>query len=158
MYAPTGTKSAVDSAEQGKVESPKFDEISRDVAPDSTPTTKSSGFVADCCPNDQMSFKPGGFGTYSSYFLIIAGMTASIIAMKYAPEKILSHKWTEGCEVEYEEACRAMGAVMRFSMALVIVFSMQLLGTALFTKFYDVRETLLLFGFVEAVTSYLICS
>jgi hypothetical protein len=45
--------------------------------------------------------------------------------------------WSGGCEGAYEEQCKENSAIYRFSLALVIVFSVQFLGTAIWPAFYD---------------------
>jgi hypothetical protein len=111
----------------------------------------------DCCPNDQLTFNPGSFGTYASYVLIICGMVASIIALKYAPN-IRGSQWTDGCKEGFADSCKAIGAVLRFSFALSCIFALQLFVTAAYTKYFDVSKLAIIVAFLitidSSVTSY----
>lgn len=90
----------------------------------------------------------GKFGTYCSFFILICGIVASILGQRYAPETINTptpysatnlskEQWIIDCPAGYEDVCIGNGAVYRFSFALVIVFFIQLIGTTIWTKFFD---------------------
>ena len=64
-------------------------------------------------------------------------MVASIIAQKYAEKNITPDYWLTDCPIGFTDACRANGAVYRFSFALVIIYSLQFISILLATKFFD---------------------
>ena len=84
-----------------------------------------------------MTVSVGKVGTYASFLLIVTGMIASIIAQRYAENLSNDPVWLEDCPSGFEVSCRGHQAVLRFSFALVIIFILQLLGTTLWTPFYD---------------------
>mmetsp|Transcript_23504 Transcript_23504/g.22645 ORF Transcript_23504/g.22645 Transcript_23504/m.22645 type:complete len:431 (-) Transcript_23504:139-1431(-) len=85
---------------------------------------------------DGQDYFPGQYGTYAAIVLLIIGMVASVLGLNYAPRIQLS-QWLTDCPVGYDDACKSSGAVFRFSFALTSVFIIQLVGVAIFTKFYD---------------------
>lgn len=70
---------------------------------------------------------------------VAVGMVGSIICRRYSSFPLLGSisAWTSDCPTGYEDACRANQAVLRFSFALVILFAVQLIGVAIYPKFYD---------------------
>ena len=79
---------------------------------------------------------PGKFGTYASYFLLIAGMVASIITQRYASDISITD-FTSNCPSGFDDSCRANGAVLRFSFALTVIYFIQLIGTTVTAIFFD---------------------
>ena len=86
-----------------------------------------------CSANE---FAPGNFGIYASLLLIVLVMVGSVLILNYGNLVTLS-EWTTDCPVGYESACKSVGGVYRFAFALSCVFFLQLLGTAIYTKFFD---------------------
>ena len=80
---------------------------------------------------------PGKKGTFLGFGLVIVGMVASVLCMKYAPENVNSENWITDCPSGYESSCKSNSAVLRFSMALSIVFALQFIITNLSTRLYD---------------------
>lgn len=91
----------------------------------------------------------GKFGTYMSFGVLICGIIASIIGQKYAPTTINTptpysatnlnkSQWLLDCPSGYENVCIGNGAVYRFSFALVIIYALQLIGTTVYIKFFDI--------------------
>jgi hypothetical protein len=77
-------------------------------------------------------------------------MVGSVLGLNYAP-LITLDSWTSGCKDGFDNSCKSSGAVLRFSMALSIVFLVLLLGTTCVTKFYDylwMAKFFFFFGFV----------
>ena len=66
--------------------------------------------------------KPGKKGTYFSLALLLLGMVASIIAYSYS-NQVATTNFTTNCPDGYDNSCRQIGAVLRFSFALFIVVS-----------------------------------
>ena len=64
------------------------------------------------------------------------GMVGSVLGLNYAP-MITLNQWTSGCKPGFSNSCKSSGAVLRFSMALSIIFVVLLIGTSFVTKFYD---------------------
>ena len=71
-----------------------------------------------------------------AFMLIQLGMVASVLGLNYAPRITLS-QWTSDCKPGFFDACKSSGAILRISMALSIVFFLQIVGTSFYTKFYD---------------------
>ena len=63
-------------------------------------------------------------------------MVGSVLGLNYAP-MITLNQWTSGCKPGFSNSCKSSGAVLRFSMALSIIFVVLLTGTSFVTKFYD---------------------
>ena len=63
-------------------------------------------------------------------------MVGSVLGLNYAP-MITLNQWTAGCKAGFNDSCKSSGAVLRFSMALSIIFVVLLIGTSFVTKFYD---------------------
>lgn len=80
---------------------------------------------------------PGKKGTYLGFALVIIGMVASVVSMKYAPENVNSKNWLSDCPNGFEVSCKANSAVLRFSFALSLLFALQFLVTVVSTKLYD---------------------
>jgi hypothetical protein len=82
---------------------------------------------------------PGKFGSYAGYALMIAGMVGAIVCRRYASFPVLGSlkSWTSDCPDGYDTSCRANQAVLRFSFAMVIIFAVQLIGAAVYPRFYD---------------------
>jgi hypothetical protein len=80
----------------------------------------------------------GKHGTYSSFFVLVVGIVISIIMQRYAPSEIDLTAWENGCPNGYEDSCKANSAVLRISFALTILFAVQIVGSAVHPKFYDV--------------------
>lgn len=80
---------------------------------------------------------PGKKGTYAGFLLVIVGMVASVVSLKYAPENVDASNWIVDCPSGYEKSCKANSAVLRFSFALSLIFAFQLLITCVSTRLYD---------------------
>lgn len=80
----------------------------------------------------------GKHGTYSSFFVLVVGIIISIIMQRYAPSQIDLSAWEEGCPNVYEDSCKSNSAVLRISFALTLLFAVQMVGSAVHPKFYDV--------------------
>lgn len=82
---------------------------------------------------------PGWHGTIASFLITTIGIVVSIICYKYAPDQFNISAFTDNCDDdEYEGSCKSNSAVLRISFALTLVFAVQIVGTVIFTKFYDV--------------------
>jgi hypothetical protein len=100
-------------------------------------TIKFSRFVSEKADSSCVGeLDTGTFGTYCSYGLIMCGMIASIIAQKLS-SGIDRGYWLNDCPAGFEDSCKANGAVLRFSFALTIIFSLQFIGTSISTKYFD---------------------
>jgi hypothetical protein len=86
---------------------------------------------------DTKSWGPGKKGTLACFFLLIIGIIASIIVMVQATNQSNGTDYTSNCPEGFETSCARNGAIMRFSFALCILFILQLLGTAIYTPYYD---------------------
>ena len=91
---------------------------------------------------------PGKKGTYLGFLLVIVGMVASVISLKYAPENVNSKNWIDGCPAGFETSCKANSAVLRFSFALSLIFAFQFLVTVVSTRLYDSYWTVKVVMFV----------
>ena len=82
---------------------------------------------------------PGKFGSMASYATMIVVMVASVICRRYSSFPVLGDidAWGSDCPAGYEHECRANQAILRFSFALAIVFTIQLVVTAVYPRFYD---------------------
>jgi hypothetical protein len=87
---------------------------------------------------DASFFGIGKQGTYMSFIVLVVGIVLSIIMQRYAPDEIDLSSWTDGCPGGYEDSCKANSAVLRISLALSILFAVQMLGSTVHAKFYDV--------------------
>lgn len=85
---------------------------------------------------DGSEFTAGNFGIYASIALLVLVMVGSVLMLVYGP-LITMKEWTTSCPKGFESACKSVGGVYRFSFALSCVFFVQLLGTAIYTKFFD---------------------
>ena len=68
-----------------------------------------------CGPND---FQPGNFGIYASLFLVVCVMVGCVLILNYGPLVPLA-QWTSDCPTGFENACKSVGGVYRFSFALL---------------------------------------
>lgn len=133
MIANTGTHAASD------IEADDTKQTKSEVEESESRKTQESGKRNRYASNllcDGQDYYPGQYGTYSAIVLLILGMVASVLGLNYAP-LIPLKQWTTSCPAGFDDACKSTGAVFRFSFALSCVFVIQLLGTAMFTKFYD---------------------
>jgi hypothetical protein len=90
--------------------------------------------------------RPGSAGTFFYFGLIVATIAASIITQIYFADSITISKWDQGCEeVDFRSVCRATTSVLRFSISLVALLCIELVGTYLHGMFYD---SFLVFKFV----------
>lgn len=80
----------------------------------------------------------GKHGTYCAFLVLVVGIVISIIMQRYAPSQIDLSSWQDGCPNGYEDSCKANSAVLRISFALTILFAVQIVGSAVHPKFYDV--------------------
>lgn len=80
----------------------------------------------------------GKHGTYMSFLVLVIGIVISIIMQRYSPSQINLSSWENGCPEGYEDSCKANSAVLRISFALSILFALQMLGSLVFAKFYDI--------------------
>lgn len=80
---------------------------------------------------------PGRYGTVQSFVLVIVAIVLSILTFRYGADIDLD-SFTEYCNnSDFEESCKANSAVLRVSLALTVVFALQILGTYVFTPFFD---------------------
>jgi hypothetical protein len=118
-------------------------------------------FLASCEKliemSDFLQFKPGKFGTYMSFFVMISGIIISIVTGHYAAGYIDISSWDEGCPGTYLDECKQNSAVFRVSFALTLFFIMQIIGTTILTKSFDYLWVIkivvfgaILFGFFYA--------
>lgn len=82
--------------------------------------------------------QPGKFGTYMSFVLVLVGIIVSIIVYKYAPNHINNSAFEKHCTGEYEDTCKSNSAVLRISCAMTITFAFQLIGSRIYSAFYDI--------------------
>jgi len=80
--------------------------------------------------------------------LVIVGMVASVVSIKYAPENVNSKNWISDCPAGFETSCKANSAVLRFSFALSLIFAFQFLVTIVSTRLYDSYWTVKVVMFV----------
>jgi hypothetical protein len=106
----------------GDVEEAKTSESKVDGITTSPKQTKTETELPSISLPFSQSFTPGKFGTYCSFVLLIIGMIASIIALTYSSD-LNQSTLTDNCPTGYEDSCREIGAVLRFSFALVAIVS-----------------------------------
>jgi hypothetical protein len=116
--SPTGTTTAVEPSK---------------LAGDDAPKRQFSSVI----PGFGSEWGPGKRGTIASLVLLLCGMVASIITMVEAEKRSNGTDYTSNCPEGFDESCAKNGAVMRYSFALSIMFALQLLGTAVYTPYYD---------------------
>ena len=90
-------------------------------------------------PELEWLMKPGSFGTYCSFAVLVIGFIISLITRDRAsayPVQ-LKDKWAVGCPHGFDHQCAQNSAVYRASFALTIIFVLQMFGTYFVTKFYD---------------------
>jgi serine incorporator 1/3 len=103
----------------------------------------------------KFELQTGSKGIYLSFFLLISGMVASIIAQRYAINNFnTSSDWLSGCPNGYDESCVGNSAVYRFSFALVIVYTLQLIGTTVHVDFFDALWIFKLLIFIGIVVGF----
>ena len=78
----------------------------------------------------------GKTGTYCSFVVLFLCILGSLIFQNYVTKHINDSNWTDGCANDFEDSCKSNQAVYRFSFALVILFTTQLLGIYLFSLSY----------------------
>lgn len=83
-------------------------------------------------------FGVGKQGTYMSFFVLVIGIVVSIIMQRWAPSEIDLSAWENGCPEGYDNSCKANSAVLRISFALTILYFLQMIGSAVHAKFYDI--------------------
>lgn len=89
--------------------------------------------------NGSSNENPGKFGTLFSFIITAIGIIVSIIVYKYAPDEINTSAITDHCnDDEYEGSCKSNSVVLRISLALTLIFALQIVGTIIFTRFYDI--------------------
>ena len=80
---------------------------------------------------------PGRYGTLQSFILVIVAIVLSILTFHYGPD-INSDSFDNYCtNSNYEDSCKANSAVLRVSLALTLMFAIQIIGTYIFTPFFD---------------------
>jgi hypothetical protein len=90
---------------------------------------------------------PAKKGTYMSFLLMLIGILVSIITYKYSKD-FTSSAFTNYCnDPVYESSCKANSAVLRVSLALTVLFGIQILGTFVYTPFFDFLWVIKLCGF-----------
>ena len=82
----------------------------------------------------ELNKEPGKLGTYASFFLLLVGIIASIIALSYS---FNVNQDLSSCPAGFETSCGRVGVVMRISFALVAIFLINMIGTVIYTPFYD---------------------
>ena len=82
----------------------------------------------------ELNKEPGKLGTYASFFLLLVGIIASIIALSYS---FNVNQDLSSCPAGFETSCERVGVVMRISFALVAIFLINMIGTIVYTPFYD---------------------
>lgn len=109
--------------------------------------------------NVNNSGDPGKNGTYMSFLCIIIGMIVSIITFKYAPSNINRSNWNDYCpsqndNSDFYDSCKANSAVLRISCALTILFGLQIIGTKLYTPFYDILWVIKWFILIGLIVAF----
>jgi serine incorporator 1/3 len=80
----------------------------------------------------------GKWGTYFGFFILVVTMVASVMTQAYNPEDVdVKTAWLAGCPIGYHDSCLANQAVLRYSFALVVLFTLQLLMTCTAARLYD---------------------
>jgi hypothetical protein len=80
---------------------------------------------------------PSKKGTYTSFVIMMIGIVLSILLYNYSDDITLS-SFTDYCgESEYQSSCLANSAVLRISLALTLLFVIQMIGTFIYTPFFD---------------------
>lgn len=99
---------------------------------------------------------PGKNGTYMSFLVVVIGIVVSIITYRYSPDNINLSNWTDFCPNEddnndFYRSCKANSAVLRISLAMTIMFALQIIGTKIHTTFYDILWIVKFFVFAALV-------
>jgi hypothetical protein len=86
---------------------------------------------------------PGKNGTYMSFLIIVIGIVVSIITYRYSPDNINLSNWNDFCPNEddnndFYRSCKSNSAVLRISLAMTILFALQIIGTKIYTPYYDI--------------------
>ena len=80
----------------------------------------------------------GKTGTYCSFVMLSMGIIASIVAQSIASgDEDLDGSFISNCPEGYGASCRSNQAVLRFSMALVVVFALDLVLSVIDPHFFD---------------------
>lgn len=80
----------------------------------------------------------GKTGTYCSFVMLVLGILCSITAQGIVSnDEDLPDNFITDCPTGYEASCRSNQAVLRFSMALVVVFSLDLVLTVIDPHYFD---------------------
>ena len=103
--------------------------------------------------NEIISVK-GKKGTYLSYILMILGMIASIIANIYTHDNSFFNNWLLGCPEGLDQKCLSSQVILRFSFALVCIFTVNLIGTTIAIDFYDKHWVLKYLSFIGIVIGF----
>ena len=131
----------IEIANDGNLSPPKKNNdpvstITRESNVENNEVTRSYSRYASTLLCDSQDFEPGQFGSYASYAFIVIGMIGSVLILNYGHDITLS-QWTSNCEIGFESACRASGGVFRISFAMCLIFAIQIIGTLIYTKYFD---------------------
>ena len=78
----------------------------------------------------------GRFRTYMSYFVLLLSIFVSIIIQQFFADTVSA--WESGCyDNEFRDQCVANSEVFQISMALTILFTIQVLETYVCIHLYD---------------------
>lgn len=79
----------------------------------------------------------GKTGTYCSFVMLVVGIVCSIVAQGIVSKDDADSSFISDCPAGYEASCRTNQAVLRFSMALVVVFGLDLILTIIDPHYFD---------------------
>jgi hypothetical protein len=73
-----------------------------------------------------------------SFLMLIIGSIVSMITKAHISDWNLPPSWTEGCPSGYDEQCASNSSIYRVSFALSILFALQIIGTWIYARFFDI--------------------
>ena len=80
---------------------------------------------------------PGRFGTLAGFIVLFGTIISAMLIQYYGVDDFARPNWTNNCPDGEDLLCKQNGVILRTSFALCCVFFLQLLGTWLYTPFYD---------------------
>ncbi len=132
----------------------KPNEISHDRSKEDSDKTSPNKATINIIQN-VTNISPGSTGTLMSFLTVTVGIIVSIICYQYVAESDSLSSFNELCSDDlYKSSCKANSAVLRISFALTLLFSLQIIGTALLTDFYDRFWGLKVLLFIVMVISF----
>jgi hypothetical protein len=91
-------------------------------------------------------------GSLFYFVIIILTITTSIVIQVYYADSIKISRWNIGCEdIEYHSVCVATTSVMRFSISLVVLLGLEMLGTFIHAAYFDLFLIFKFVGYVALV-------